>query len=100
MPGSRRWSRRDRTVCDRVWGAHLVEQVAAMVVHSAHCVHDVGGAHRAGKRAERLHHRAGIGIRHDRVPRTSSHTSVRVRTSRARTSSQPGQRTTMPGARL
>jgi len=79
--------------------AHQVEQVTAMTVQSPHRVHDVGGAHPTRERVERLHHRAGKGIRQDCAPRRSSHTSVGVCTSRARTWSQPGQRTTMPGAR-
>jgi hypothetical protein len=43
---------------------------------------------------------AGIGTHQDWAPPKSSHASVGVCTSRARTSPQPGQRTTMPGARL
>ena len=47
-----------------------------MMVQSPHRVDDVGGAHPTGERVERLHQRAGKGIRQDWAPRRSSHTSV------------------------
>src|SRR4029453_6979928 len=79
--------------------AYQVEEMTAVLVQSPHRVHDVGGAPPTGERVEGFHHRARKGMRQYCAPRRSSHTSVGVRTSRAKTWSQSGQRTTMPGAR-